>query len=295
MANVIMGYPNLVNPTALYTPTILPGFGNFLPTLPAAHILDRYYGIHARTAGITEADTQFAIDLGVVRTIRLVAIPDSSVSTKGEVRVVASNDPAFGTLIYDGGWEDYWTDLWPYGTRPWGMPDILTSKKPSAEDVTRYPKQWFKILPSHVNARYWLFYFRDTENPDGFLDFSRAMITPVWEASVNPVYGDTAIGWVSRTRVRRGPSGAKYFNRKPGHRTASMAFDFLPQDEAFANPFEMGRMLDLDGEAFLVFDKDETIHLGRWSFHCNLTSLPEGRFTGPGLVSTTIEIEEIRG
>lgn len=291
MANVTFGFPNWCAGSTVATPTVA-AYGGWTAGLPAANVLTPKLAEIARSTDATTANTKLRIDLGAPRDIWMVAIPKSNVSVAGLIRVRLFSDSGYSTEVATTGWLDYWADVYAWGARPWGSSGLFSSKF-SAEEAAGYPAVWYYVFSALKIARYLEIEFDDTANADGYIDVSRVVAAPAWQAVINPIYGQTSIRWESASTVRRSRTGVKIVDRRPARRVAVCAFDSVSYTEGFTYPFEMSRRLDLDGEVFFITDPDDTVQTLRRAFLANLRVLPDLAYSTFEEFSTVIEIEEV--
>lgn len=291
MANVTYGFPNWCAGSTTATASVA-AYGGWTAGLPAANVLNPKLAKVARSTDATTANTKLRIDLGAPRDIRLVAVPRSNVSVDGLIRVRLFSDAGYSTEVATTGWVDYWADVYEWGARPWGSPGLF-SPKFSAEEAAGYPAVWYHVFDALNVARYLEIEFDDTANAAGYLDVARVVVAPAWQATINPIYGQTSIRWESASTVRRSRTGVRIVDRRPGRRFAVCAFDSVSHTEGFTYPFEMARRLDLDGEVFFVTDPADTEQALRRAFLANLRVLPELTYSTFEEFSTVIEIEEV--
>lgn len=286
MTNALLAFPNKCAASVGVTPTIVGGYGSFQIT--ADNILNNNLSKFARTTDATTDSTKFRVDLGAPGSIRVVAMPKSNVSFSGRIRVTGYSDAGFSVEVFTSSWVDYWSDLYSWGTRPWGSPGLLSPKA----NIPGYPAVWWYVLPSTLVARYIQVEFDDTSNVDGYLDLHRLFVGPAWQATINPSYG-SEIRWESRSTVRRSRTGRRIVDLKTASRSTTLNFEYLPLSEGFDQPFEMGRQLDLAGEVFFIMDPSDTALGLKRAFMASITrSLPSLNYSNVNAVSTTVELEE---
>lgn len=292
MADIILARPNWVAGSNFAAPAIAGGYGSWSAGLPAANVLTSFLAQPARSTDTAPASTRLRMDLGTLRNVDVFAVPKSNVSTLGRIRLTACSDPDYTTVVHAGDWVDYWSDVYPWGSRPWGSPGLF-SPKFSAEDADGYPAAYYMVLPSTVIARYWQVEIDDAENGDGYVELSRLVLAPAWAASVNPVPGQSWIGWEPATRIMRSRTGVKFSDPKPSRRRSRLVFDLLPENEVFTHPFEMARKEDLHGEVFIVTNRNDAVNSLRHAFLANLSALPDFNYGLVNYMGFAVEIEEV--
>lgn len=294
MANIAFGRPNWVAGSNYATPAIGAGYGSFEPTMPASNLLTPFMAEKARTTDASLASTKVRVDLGAIRSVQAAGVIGTNVSTpSGTIKISAYDDASYSSVVEAGAFEDFWADVYPWGTLFWGSPGLLTSQKLTAEQADGYRANFVKTYAAPVIARYWQFEISDTTNAAGYIDISRLLLAPLWRASVNFLPGQSSIRWKSDSTVRYGRTGVRFPSRKPSRRAARFAFDLLPENEVFAQPFEMARIDDLDGEILVIPDSEDPTTSLQQSFLANLTVLPGFDYGQITYMSTTVEVEEV--
>ena len=291
MANVILARPNWVAGSNFATPSIGAAYGSFEASMPASEILTPYLAEPARSTDATAASTKVRINLGLPRNVAVVAIPKSNVSVDGQIRITAYSDSGYSVAVYEGALVDYWSDVYPWGSRPWGSGGLMSAKI-TPEDADGYPAVYYVVLPAVVIAQYWQIEFVDEANADGYVEIARVVLAPAWQSSINFLPGQSSIQWETASTVRKGRTGVRFVDRKPNRRVTRLAFDFLGEDEAFAQPFEMARKEDLDGEVFIITDPDDTTLALQRAFLANLRVLPSLSYGIVDTMSVAVELEE---
>jgi hypothetical protein len=291
MANTILAFPNWLQETTAFTPSI-DAAGSWESDLPVANVLNPLLAKVARSTDATLTSTKLRIDLGAERDIRVVSIPQSNISTSGQVRVTLYSDAAYSVQVATTGWVDYWADVYEWGVRPWGTPDLFSNKF-STEESAGYPSTWYSVFSAVQNAQYIEIEIDDTSNPDGYIDLARVVLAPAWQATEAPLIGRTLIRWEQRSRVRRSRTGVRFVDRQPAPRVAVFGFEHINQDEAFTYPFEMARRQDLDLEVFVITDPADVEQALRRAFLGALRTLPDLTYTDGGRMAALVEIEEI--
>lgn len=292
MGNVIMAAPNWVAGSTIATPSI-DAAGSWEASLPATNVLNRFLSKVARSTDATTASTKIRINLGTSRSIRVLAIPKSNVSVFGRIRATLYSDDAYSVQVATTGWLQYWPDVYEYGVRDWGEDDILTSFTFTAEEAADYPPTWHYVFDAIQAAQYVEIEIDDTSNEDGFIEFGRVVIAPAWQATLNPIYGQTSVGWESRTKVKFSRTGVLLSNRQPSARVAVCAFDYLPEAEAFTYPFDLSRRLDVDEEVFFITDPDDVELSLRRAFLARFRRVSPLSYSALNRHSTVIELEEL--
>ncbi len=84
MSTILFGSPIYSDVSTLFAPTLTGG--SWSSTLPLTNLQDRRLAKVARSASAALSSTQFTVNLGTTRRVRLVAIPKHTISSVGTVR-----------------------------------------------------------------------------------------------------------------------------------------------------------------------------------------------------------------
>lgn len=285
MANCMMGFPNNIDLATL-------SGGSYAASLPLNNLLTRKLQQVARSSNLTLANTQFVIDQGMLRNVRALAIVNHNFSVFAKYRIVGTNDGTFATLAYDGGWKDVWPLAYPYGTLEWEDPNWWGGRY-SPEQAEGYMTTLVHILPQNSLYRYWRVEVDDTTNGDGFVQFGRVFLGPVWQPDINMSYG-ASIAWETDTEVQKAQGGAEYFTEKTPYRTMKYKFEHITKDQALAHAMEIQRRAGISKEVLFIMDPDDTTHSLRTQFLGRLRALSPIEFPYYNTNSTAFEIKELQ-
>lgn len=284
MANAILAYGNLVDSATL-------SGGAWLAALPLTNLQDRRLGRVARSASLETAATQFDMDHGKARAMRVVALVNHNFSLTAQYRVRLAATADFASPLYDSGWTDVWPVVFPFGTEPWGSPRLWTGRF-STEDVEGYNAPLIQILPKTIYARYVRVEIDDADNDAGYVNFGRVFAADGWQPEYNMVVG-ASIGFRNRTETQEALSGAKYFNRRASPRITKFELPVMPEDEAMAQNYEIQRGVGVSGEILFIWDPDDTVHALRRQYLGTLVELSPIENPGPDRWRSMFAIEEL--
>lgn len=287
MANCILAFPNHVDAT--YYPVSFYG-GSWSSARPLTNMIDPILSKVARSSDASQASTQFIVDLGVERDVRVIGIPKHTISRPGRVKISASLDN-FATTVLATDWIDAWKEVYNFGDLPFGHPSWYDLKTPP-EEAQGYPMPFIYVTDSIVMARYWKIEIDDTLNPLGYVDISRLFIASGWQPSVNIAYG-MQLGWETETSVEKTIGGGRFYDVYDPRRVARFSIDNLPVDEALSFPYEIMRKQGIDKQIFFVLDPDDTVHLHRRSFLATLRQMTPLEYPYYGINNATFELEEV--
>lgn len=267
--NAILAFPNY--PDSTYVAVAFSG-GSWQPALPLANLRNRELAKVARSTAATLVATQFQVDLGVTRGVRVFAIPKHTLSAGARIRIRGSATAGvFTSPVYDTGWLDVWPRIYAPGSLPWGHPSFWTGRL-SAEDAEGYNIGFVHVAADVQTARYWLWEIDDTANPDGYVDLARLFMASGWQPSINMEFG-AGYGWEDATTSQQSLGGVEYYDERPRRRVFAFMIGNLPVDEALTQPFEMQRLLGKAGQLFFVFNPTDTYHMHRRSFLATMREL----------------------
>jgi hypothetical protein len=287
---VILG-PNFLDAT-YYTVTFTGGIGSWNGALPLANLKDPFLSVVARSTDATLASTKFEVDLGSTRNIRGVAFPYANVTQLAQIRVRLSNvSNDYSSPIADTGWQNWYPTIYPFGTLLWSDASFwFGTMQPEDALTAKMPWWWFWDTPQV--ARYVLIELSDTSNTAGYIDLPRLVIAPGYQPTLNMDYG-AQIGLESMKVPTNTLGGAEVFQDGLDRRVARLSFRNLPQDEALAGLFDIGRKQSINSQVFFAFDPTNTFHRHRWAFLGRLRALPQSEWAVYGRVSQSIEISEV--
>lgn len=290
MQNIIIGYPNHVDAT--YFPVAFtPGVGGWEVDLPLTNLIDPDFAVVARSTSADSADTQFEIDFGVERTLRVFAIPVSNITRIGQMRIRGSNTSLdYTTSTYDSGWFDVWPIIYEWGSLPWGHPSWYDGKL-SAENAADYDIPMIWISTADVVGRYAYIEVSDETNPDGYVEFARLYAMPGWQPPIN-IDNGMQFGVTTATTMEESIGGSRYYGRQKPRRWLRCAISNLEEDIALAQPFEMFRQQGIDREVMVIIDADDSANLHRWSFPATFKELSALEFPVYGRSNVPFHFEE---
>lgn len=291
MANVILAYPNYLDANPAFAPVVVDG-GQWEAELPITNIMDRLLVRRARSTNLALTSTQFWVDLGVARDIRVIAMPFLTASRDARVRVRGYNlKDTNSTLRADTGWFDLYPIIYPTGVLYWGHPSLFDGRM-TPEEASLFPMPVVRVLPTTIVAQYWFFEIDDTTSDLGYVEVPRVFLSPGWQPRLNFIYGSSQ-GYEPRTTVNESMGGAEFFDVQAGRRVARFSFDYLSEDEAMVQVVDMQRRLGIDGQFFFISNPDDTFHLHRRAFPARLRSLSPVEYAALGLMGATFEVSEV--
>ena len=290
MANIIIGFPNRVDADATFASVAFSN-GSWLSSMPLVNLRDPQLAKVARSTDATTTSTKFDTDLGVLRNIKLAAIPFFNLSRVGLYRITASTVSDFASLEFDSGWKDAWETVYPFGSLPFHNPSWWDGKL-SPEEAVNYKQPIVEVLETDVIARYWRVEFDDTANAQGYIQIPRLFLTSGYQPTINVGYGSN-IGWATSTVARESLGGARFFDRRPTRRVLRVLFKKQDIDEMLVWNFDMQSILNLNQQVFIVFNSEDTSNLTRLSFLATIRRLTSLEWEVFERGSIAMEFEEV--
>lgn len=257
MANAFIAFPNRIDES------ILSG-GSWQPSLPLTNIQNRLINKVARSVNTNPSSTQFSINLGKLRFLRMFAIINHNFSLDANFRIQTSDFADFSQIDYDSGERPVWEAVYTTAQLEWEQDNFWFGQL-EEEDRAGFTLNVIHIPPEPISSQYVRVFIFDSMNPDGYLQFGRFFLSSDWQPTVNMSYG-LQLGYESRTIVEESISGAEFFDIKKAPRVVRFQINNLKEDEAMTRPLDMQRTVDTHGEVFFVYDPEDTIHLLRRSF-----------------------------
>lgn len=291
MSNCLFAWPDRVIPTAAYTPAL--SGGSWASALPLANLKDRALGTYAQSSNALAASTTFDIDLGTARELRVFAIPDHNFSFAATIQVLVDNENSFASPnLADTGALAVWPRYYPVGVLP-TTHESYSDGKLTAEAAAGLRVGWWYALPAAVSGRYVRVIITDTGNSAGYVRLNRFICAPAWQPALNMSYGG-AITWVTDTEAVNALGGSTWFDRRTPRRSLTLTLDALTPAQAMAWPFELQRILGIDGELFFVYDPgDSDLLLKQRSFLATLRQLNAIEYPYYDRQRTAFELLEI--
>lgn len=264
-----------------------------MSALPLTNLQTRPIKKIARSNNLLLPSTLFNMDIGVDKVVRMIALVGHNLSLTARYRVRCGIDPTFAAWSYDSGWTDAWPAVYSTYNLDWQSLNWWSGRYLD-EERQGYTWNVTHILPAAVNYRYWKIEIDDFSRTDGiaYVDVGRVFIAGSWSPVVNMSAG-AQLGWETNTQVQEALSGAEYFQRRTPFRIARFGTDWMLDDEAFGNAFDIQRRVGIDLEVFYIYDPADTVHLIRRSFLGRLRRLSPIEITNFLLRKTQWEVKEL--
>ncbi len=270
MSACLFGFPILSDGSSTVSATL--SGGSWLAGLPLTNLQDARLARVARSSNATTLATQFDVDLGAARDIRVFAIPKHTLSRTARFRLRASDVAGvFTAPLYDSGWLDVLPVVYPTGSLPWGRPGAWDGK-PSIEEAAYWSIGLYHVTPSPVLARYWRVELDDTTNTAGYVDLARLVLSPGYVPTINMSYG-ARIGYSSASVRAETDGGAYIVSDKPRRREQAFTIEHLPENEALVHLFDMQRRAGISAQLVFFWDEADDAHRARRAMLCQFKEL----------------------
>lgn len=244
MGKMLLGFPNYADASVSYTPAL--SGGAWAAGLPLTNLQERELHVVARSSDALAASTKIRIDLGVARSVGVLAL-------------FGHNLTAAATVQWKGGTSAGATDVYNPGALPMSFAAV------TAEDREGINFPVITVPTAAQNARYWDCDIVDTANPDGFVQIGRLWIAAAYKPTANMAVG-AELGLESDTEVKVTDGGASVINEKPVRRAARFVLPRLEVSEAFGSPWKIQRLAGMARQVLFVFDDADTTLLHERSF-----------------------------
>lgn len=283
MGTILIAYRNHLD-------TAVISGGSWSSGLPASNLAERQPSKIARTAGVDTDETSVTLDFSRAEPVRFVSLVRHNLTQSGAWRLRLSDDPTFGSSLYDTGRIAIWPAAVPFGVGLWG--EYNWGGRLSAEEAATYGIQAIHTLDGPVRARYLRVDLDDPDNPNGYLQAGRLVAGPAWQPTVNFQYGWT-IEQVDESEVKRSRGGKVYVNARPRFRRLRFTIDHLEKDEMFGHAYELERIKGKGGDVMVIADPDDTSHAHRHTIYGALAESAPIINNQPGRYSRRFVVEEL--
>lgn len=250
MANPKFCYPNWTLPTSVHTPAAT-GAG----WIDLSNLQGEVLSEMARYPGVDPANTRLVIDMGTTRNIDMLALPFHNAWLGDMARIKVCTDALLTDVVLDTGWKEFFGEVYPYGSLPWGHSSWIDGRLTEEEAVGLTPP-WMHTAPATVLGRYLDIYLDFSANPAGYVDLGQVvaspLITPTWGATYGlkpPFYRDPST-------KRRSKGGVQFSDPQRLYRVVRMALNHLSKNEAYGSFYEMVRQYGVTKPFFYIHDSD---------------------------------------
>lgn len=282
----ILAYPNHVD-IDYYTPTLSGGLWS--PDAPLTNLQRRYLAFKTRSLDCTLDSTQFVVDLGTPRAIRVIVVPRHNLTQNATVTVQVYTDAALSSLVTEVT-QDVFGTVYTWGTLPFEHQSFITGRL-TDEEARFFPTPLLVVFDVAVIGQYVRIKISDTDNPAEYVELTRLFISPGYQPTLNFIPG-AQIGVVDPTIVTTSLGVADFFDVRTKRRVANIQFDHLPDDEAFQNALDMKMRLGVSGQLYFVYNPTDAANLARTSFLATMRQLDPLVAAAAGVQGTVFQLIE---
>jgi hypothetical protein len=253
----------------------------FRPELPAVNLQNIDIKLVARTTNALADSTVVHVDLGLERQVGGVVLGPTNISPGGQYRIRSFSDAAMSGLLYDSGLRTVsgnvidWSD--PNDWLEWedpgfweGIPDIG-----NRDDVPTY---LVEIIPATVGAlalaQWWSIEVFDESNEDGYLEFGRLLVARAFRPAYNYTEANSFTA-EDLTDTVETLGGRRAYWERGQRRILRVAFQALPDAQAFGDVFRLINRSRTSRQVFVVPDPDDGQNFQKRSFLATQRAIPE--------------------
>ncbi len=267
MANLVLGFPNLIDGTTLTG-------GAWSNTMTVQNLKLRQLDEKARSVDATIASTQFVANFNKFRSFQLIALVNHNLSPGARWEIDVSNESDFTPLI-----TTYAVDAWgAAAAAAWVLDELEWEANNfwygtfSQEEIAGLTPISVMYWPASVSGQYLRVRIIDESNDDDYVELGRVFIGSAWSPRINYNFGD-GFGYEDPTNVEQAMSGAEFFDVKNRYRVFRFVLGFLSKAEKFEQVLEMQRRLGISGEVLVLPDYADEDNFQRQNFLGRLRQL----------------------
>ena len=285
MANIIIGYNSRVDSATL-------DGGAWSATLPQSNLQNRIISKVARTTTDAIASATINVDLTAPYAIGAVALIAHNISTSGLVRVQGDDANDFATPLYNSGWVEVWTNgIIPEALLEWEDDNFWLGTL-SAATRAGYRVPYINLNAAKTVARYWRIEVDDTTNVDTYIQIGRLFMSDYWQPAHNYVYG-AQMSFEDPTNIAVSVGGQEYFDARSRYRIHRIRLEFVSEADAYAEAFELQRIVGVSGEVLIVPDSADTTNGVMRNFVGRLRSLSPITISPNNLFALDLDVKEL--
>ncbi|HYD79848.1 MAG TPA: hypothetical protein VEC06_08565 [Paucimonas sp.] len=250
MANPKFCYPNWTLPSSIYTPTLTGSGWTDLAKLQGDVLSEM-----ARYPGVNPANTKVVIDLATTRAIEILALPFHNAKLGDKARIEVATDAGFTSIALDTGFKEFFGEIYPYGTLPWGSENWLDGQM-TEEQAAGRRIPWIHVASEPVLGRYLRVSLDFSTNSDGYADLGQVIASPALTPVYNVSYGVSVPFYRDPSVKTRSRGGVQFAEKHEKYRVCSMQLDWLGTDELYGQFFEFVREYGVSKPFFFIYDSD---------------------------------------
>ena len=221
--NAFLAWPNQLFADEAFAQVTIGG-GDWMPENPLSNLLDPRLSVPAVSTDVTSEGTQFWVDLGQSRRIKVFAMPWIRGWTRAgllsgyplltvRARIYSSQSTA-STLIYDSSFVDQHPVIFDRSTLPSTHPSFVTGRI-TPEDAAAFAwKQpwWHWIGSGEILGRHILFEIEASRSSLERIEIPYLIIAPGYQPTLNMQYG-ASLGVEDLSIISEAQSGAEFSDR----------------------------------------------------------------------------------
>lgn len=216
----------------------------------------------ARSADLTLTNSQFRVDLGTSRSLKLIALTHTNFTSAALYKITWYSD-AYTTAVGNTGW--------------------LAVPGYPADDPDFIGAAVFHVFTDAISYRYWKIEIDDNANTDLYVEIGRLFMPEELGMSRNP---DVSVPDELEPNTPRQNSlgGTGYFNRRKPVRKLTFGYSLLDETEA-PRIRRFRKICNLNKQIVVIPDPDDTTNFNDRNFVATLNSMPKIGLMAAGLIS----------
>lgn len=255
MSNMLIGFNNYSDDDAV-------AFSGGSWSLALTKLAGPVVTDRARSADLSLTNTQFKVDLGASRSIKLIALTHTNFTSAALYKITWYSD-AFTTAVGNTGW--------------------LAVPGYPADDPDFIGAAVWHIFADAISYRYWKFEIDDNANADAYVEMGRLFMPEELNMSRNPDV-NVPDEMIPNTPRQNALGGTGYFNRRKPVRKLTFGYDLLDDTDA-PKIRRLRKICNLNKQIVIVPDPDDTSNFNDRNFVATLSSMPAIGLMAAGLVS----------
>lgn len=256
---IALCYPNRIELASLSSPTA------FAAELPITNLQDPVFNHWARRVGVDPLQINGTFSKQYFLGCLAIAAHNLSGAATWRARLYSTTaDVGSNTnVVYDSSIQRVWPSLYTFGQIPWGF-DNWWSGGARDEDRGNFTPLSVAVTDS-VLARGFTIDIEDADNPDGYLQVGRVMVSDLWQPTYNYSFGSEQ-GYDFRADSESALDDTEYIERISSRRLLNFTLEGMAQADAQGRSFDVMRMLGTDGELLVLPNQDSGIYQSQQTF-----------------------------
>ncbi len=147
------------------------------------------------------------------------------------------------------------------------------------------------VAEETITAQYYYIEIDDSNNPLGYLDIYKAVVSPAWQPTINLSH-KWQISYVDKSKLTRSRGGQAYLDLVPQYRKLKVTLQGFSKTEMMANKLEMDRLVGTYTPVLISLAPLDTESLADKSIYGTQSKLTKMQEYGNNITKTSIEVEE---